>query len=139
MIVDASVAVKWFSNEIYSDFAIQLASTEEKLVASDLLSLEVYSTLCKKSRMGVITDTEAAFLCADWQNILQGRLSFHRRLADYLEDAQKLARTYRHPVADCVYISIAASMNMPLATFDREQAAIAQKLSIPLHFSSIWN
>jgi predicted nucleic acid-binding protein len=50
MAVDASVAVKWFADEVFTPRALALTNVVAQFVAPDLIPAEVASTLLKKAR-----------------------------------------------------------------------------------------
>src|SRR4051812_46292154 len=52
--------------------------------------------------------------------------------APMLRDAVALSLKHRHPIYDCLYLLIAQRRGLPLATFDRRLAALAESLAIPL-------
>lgn len=59
-VVDASVAVKWLVNEIFSDQAAQLLDKELTLIAPELLFAEVTNALWTMCRRGDITKADFA-------------------------------------------------------------------------------
>ena len=60
VVVDASVAVKWFLPEPFSEAAARLLDASCELVAPDLMRLEVGSAFLKALRRGVIGSSDAA-------------------------------------------------------------------------------
>jgi predicted nucleic acid-binding protein len=59
IVVDASVAIKWFVPEVQSEFAIKLLSGKYQLHAPELLLPEFGNIIWKKYRSGQITSDEA--------------------------------------------------------------------------------
>lgn len=121
MIVDASVAVKWVVEEVFSDVATALAGKE--LYAPDLLYIECANILWKKAVRGDLTLAQAARALKELQRspvvvIASGPL---------LEKALALSGALRHPVYDCVYLALAAEQKMPLITADERLARVVAR------------
>ncbi len=118
IVVDASVAVKWFLKEDYSDNAITLLTLEHKLVGPTLAIYEVTSALVRAFRRDDI-DIELATACRDrWlhtvkTNVLRLELD-HRDLIR----GSEIASTIKHSFADCVYLAMAERFDVPLVTAD---------------------
>ena len=61
-IADASIAAKWFFEDVHSDKAIQLLDRGNELFAPDLLLIEFDSILCKRIRREEISEEEGEIL-----------------------------------------------------------------------------
>ncbi|HKO55026.1 MAG TPA: type II toxin-antitoxin system VapC family toxin [Thermoanaerobaculia bacterium] len=59
LVVDASVAIKWFVPEVHSITAIQVLHGEAALAAPDLIYSEFGNTLWKKTRRGELSRASA--------------------------------------------------------------------------------
>lgn len=114
VVVDASVAVKWFVEEERRDLARDVLRDEFELAAPDLLLTEVANALRKKVRQGHVTMEQARAALADLPGLFD-RLVGPR---DTLEQSFEVACQINHPVADCVYIACARSMEATLLTDD---------------------
>lgn len=128
VVVDASCAVKWFVPEKGADIAEALLASGQILVAPDLLPVETMNALLRKQRrreVSVALPPQAL-----------GALSALRLTlvphAPMLSDAATLSLKHRHPIYDCFYLLVAQRRGLPLATFDRRLAALAESLAIPL-------
>ena len=55
LVIDASVAVKWFVPEIYSDVASTLLDSKHHLIAPDLLFIEIGSVVWSRTRFDKMT------------------------------------------------------------------------------------
>jgi len=116
-VVDASVVVKWYLQEEYSDHALTLVSRDYRLHAPDFLLAEVHNTLCAKIRQGQMTIREA--------NIVREGLADRRAVPARLHpsprlytDAFRLAdRTFKS-FYDCLYLALAELLGYPLVTAD---------------------
>jgi predicted nucleic acid-binding protein len=63
VVVDASVAVKWFINENGRERALRVLDTTDRH-APDLIVAEVGNVTWKKTILGEITQAQARFICA---------------------------------------------------------------------------
>jgi len=113
-VVDASVAVKWFVPESYSEEAGQLLKEGTELHAPDLLLPEFGNTLWKKFRRDELTEAEV--------HSVVGALSVVP-LALYpsamlLESALIISMDTSRTVYDGFYLALAALLKSPLVTAD---------------------
>lgn len=115
MIIDASVAVKWFVPEDDSDRALDLAA-RHTLRAPPLLMTEVGNAIWKKLRRGELIEKLEAFArhadLAQVVDIVEGRT---RELA---VRALELAVLLDHAVYDCVYLALAEADDDVVITAD---------------------
>jgi len=65
VVVDASVAVKWFLPEAGANPAVAMLRAGHRLIAPDLLWIEVASVLWKVARRGALTADEAERMASD--------------------------------------------------------------------------
>jgi predicted nucleic acid-binding protein len=128
VVVDASVAVKWFVPEENWPIARQLLALDLAMVAPDILALETISALLRKHRRQEVAESlpgQALGMLA----ALRVEAVPHGPL---LREAAALSLRCRHAVYDCFYLVVAQRRGLPLATFDRRLAALATSLAIPL-------
>ena len=128
VVVDASVAVKWFVPEENWPVARRLLALDLTLVAPDILPMETMSALLRKHRRREVADAlpgQALGMLA----ALRVEAVPHGPL---LREAAALSLRLRHAIYDCFYLLIAQRRGLPLATFDRRLAALAESLAIPL-------
>lgn len=115
MIIDASVAVKWFIPEEGSDRAFALVGLH-RLWAPALLLTEVGNALWKKLRRGEASEQldllarhadlgKAVEIVGDPDGVLATR-------------ALELALELDHPIYDCVYLALAEATEDVLVTAD---------------------
>jgi predicted nucleic acid-binding protein len=98
------------------------------MVAPDILPMETLSALLRKHRRREVADAlpgQALGMLA----ALRLEAVPHGPL---LREAAALSLRLRHAVCDCLYLLLAQRRSLPLATFDRRLAALAESLSIPL-------
>jgi predicted nucleic acid-binding protein len=115
VIIDASVATKWFLPEEGSDVALSLVATE-RLRAPPLLLAEVGNALWKKLRRGELHE----------QFDLLARHADLDQIVEIVEDAAsalatralELALMLDHAIYDCVYLALAEADDDVLVTSD---------------------
>lgn len=114
LVVDASVAVKWFLPEKLSEAADALLMGGHTISAPDLLLVEAANTFWKKTRLGEMDpahgDEALAALTAGAIDI--------RPTTPLLPRALAVARDIAHPVYDCVYLAAAEAWGAVLVTAD---------------------
>lgn len=128
VVVDASVAVKWFVPEENWPVARRLLALDLAMVAPDILAMETMSALLRKHRRREVADSlpgQALGMLA----ALRVEAVPHGPL---LREATALSLRWRHAVYGCLYLLIAQRRGLPLATFDRRLATLAASLAIPL-------
>jgi predicted nucleic acid-binding protein len=128
VVVDASVAVQWFSREPGAEAAARLLGEHRPLIAPDMMPIEVANALWKKVRRGdmAIADLERSLVR------LLGPALVLISTAPMLPRAARLAVELDHPVYDCVYLSLAEDQRATLATADARLRRAARARAIPL-------
>jgi len=116
LVVDASVAIKWFLPEIHSTAATGLLDAQICLCAPDLIGPELGNTLWKKVRRAEITRDEAVEILGAFETLEIETYPSALMLAAAFEIATALERT----VYDSVYLALAVGLNCALVTADRK-------------------
>ncbi len=125
LVVDASVAVKWFFPEIYSEAARQIVLSKREFLAPDLIWPEVGQALLKKVRRNEITSEEAADILRDFSRFpLQ---TYESKIL--LDTAWVLADRHGVSVYDALYLALAMDRDCSLVTADRKFYEALQKSS----------
>ena len=124
LIVDASVAVKWFLQEDGSERARDLAR-EDDLRAPDLILAETYNAVWKRWRRGEATADQLSSALPALKRALD-----LLPLPDLVEAAARLSQQRRHPICDCVYLAAALASGLPLVTADERQFAMARQARV---------
>ena len=119
LVVDASVALKWFVSEDGSDLAVELLNSGEPLIAPDLVLAEVCNAAWKSLRRREIDRAQFDEVATDLTQVFQLLVPLDR----LIRPAAALARELDHPVYDCFYLALAEAENVPLVTADRRLVA----------------
>jgi predicted nucleic acid-binding protein len=131
IVVDASVAVKWFLNETFSKDALALLSVDEKLIGPQLAAYEVAGAFVRARRRGDIDDLELEAITDRWTATIDASILYLQYDPKDLQRASALAASIGHPMADCVYLAMAERFNAPLVTADK---AFIEKVSSDFPF-----
>jgi predicted nucleic acid-binding protein len=115
IVVDASVAVKWFLPEELSTEARRLLVPEYELLAPDLLWAELGNVLWKKHRRGEFDPRTAAQLLGAFSRL---PIEFHAA-ERWTEAALDLAIRHGVTVYDGLYLALAAGNACRVVTADR--------------------
>jgi predicted nucleic acid-binding protein len=116
VVVDASVAVKWYVQEEHSVKAETLLNGSFDLNAPELICPEFGSIIWKKYRRGALTSAESRSTIKAFKN-LTIRLYPHLYL---LESAYVGAELTGQTVYDWSYLALAVSLNCALVTADEK-------------------
>lgn len=118
IVVDASVAVKWFLPEPGADAAQQLLQGSEKLVSPALIRIEVFAAFTRKVRLNELPIEDGRRACDLWSRALATGAVTLFPDERYLPGAIELALKIRHPLQDCLYLAVAEHNAAPLVTAD---------------------
>jgi predicted nucleic acid-binding protein len=126
LIVDASVAVKWFAEEPGSIEAEALLASTDELVAPDFILAEIGNALWKKASRGLLDPRQAAASASNAAGYFDRLIA----LKELTIRSMEIALAVRHPIYDCYYIALAQRENAPLITADERQLAAARKAKV---------
>jgi predicted nucleic acid-binding protein len=119
MVLDASVAVKPYLEEAGAEAATELLTGPGKLLAPELIRLEVAGAICRRVRRGELEAGEAETRCQHWLSAVDDGLFTLTSDRDLLPEAIALATNLKHPLPDCLYLALAIRAHAPLLTSDR--------------------
>ena len=114
LVVDASVAIKWFLPEPDAEPAVALLRAGHRLIAPDLLWIEVASVLWKVARRGSLTAEEAERMISD-------AAAFPVEIIDsgmLLTEALRIATATDRTVYDSLYVALAVRQDAVMVTAD---------------------
>ena len=114
LVIDASVAAKWFFPEEHSAAAMRLLSPRNTLLAPDLIWAEVANIAWKRHRRKEITLDEARAIVAD---LVRMPLEIVRS-SDLLPAAFDLAAATGRTVYDSLYLALAIARRAKFVTAD---------------------
>jgi predicted nucleic acid-binding protein len=118
VVVDSSVAIKWFVEEPYSVEAHRLLEAYEAgtliLLAPDLLYAEVGNIVWKKHRFQGLAAEDADEILAAFRLVTFVVTS----CAALLEEAYRLAVTHQRTVYDAMYLALSQREHCPWVTAD---------------------
>lgn len=115
LVIDASVAAKWFTEEEHAEEALRLLGGENPLHAPDFFVLEMDSILCKWMRRGIISEDDAELVRATLREIPIQKHPF----APLQDSAYTIASQTGQSVYDCLYVALAALLKGRMLTADR--------------------
>jgi predicted nucleic acid-binding protein len=120
LILDASIAVKWFLSEPDSPAAIKLQEDFHRgihqLLAPDILPVEVTHALTRAERRGVLFPGETSGLLPELLLNGPGLYSY----LDLLPRAVEISSMARIGVYDCLYVALAEKERCELVTADEK-------------------
>ena len=115
VVIDASVALKWFIEEEGSPQASALLTAADMLIAPDLIVAEVANAGWKAVRAGAMLpeqhDHAAVRLPLAFDHLVP--------LASLAPRAVAISRALNHPMYDCFYLALAEERAATLVTADR--------------------
>ena len=120
IVLDASLATKLVLAEEGSAAALDFATRYDgRLAGPDLLLTEVCGAIVRHANQDKrLTETSVRALerwTDDWDS---GVIHSYRVTADLTARAASMALELGHPLADCVYLALAAQLDCDLATCD---------------------
>ena len=119
LVVDASVAIKWYVPEPHSSKAVPLLDGRAQLLAPDLLTAELGNILWKKTRAGEITKEDAAGIAEAFVSACPVTLWSSSLL---LQGALNIATALQRPIYDALYLALAVAQNCSFFTADARLA-----------------
>ena len=114
LVVDASVAIKWFVRENDSDIAERVLTTTAPLHAPTLLLSEFANGLWKNHKRNLISADQAGRAMA----VLPQSINVWRPSERFLQDALQMALELDHPIYDMVYLAQARDGGGQVVTAD---------------------
>jgi predicted nucleic acid-binding protein len=115
LVVDASVAVKWYVPEVGSTEAAALLEQGNQLSAPSLLAAEMGNILWKKVRRNELAVDDARTIIATFSTACPLTLQPDLR---YLPVALDIAAAYDRTVYDSLYLALAAASGGQMITAD---------------------
>lgn len=126
LVVDASVAIEWFVEEVRSDAARTVLDSGEPLIPPDLVVPEACNAAWKKVRRGELSQQHGVAVARALP------MSFDRLIAtaDLAPRAFSLGHRFDHPLYDCFYVVLAEVESATLVTDDAHLLALARRAGL---------
>jgi predicted nucleic acid-binding protein len=125
LIVDASVATKWFLDEEKCEEA-RLVLQDAAIVAPELILLETHNAVWKRWRRSEATAEQVDSVVP----LLMQTVDRLHRVSELAPSAAALSRSLRHPIYDCLYVALAVRDGLPLLTADGRQFKLARQAGV---------
>lgn len=114
LVVDASVAFKWFVPEVGSEKALTLLDLEMELIAPELICVEVVNAMWARLRgrdnfRQIVTNAAA---------VLPRLIDTVVPIGDLIPRALEMTMELNHPLYDCIYLALAERQLCRLVTAD---------------------
>ena len=122
LVVDASVAVKWFVEENLREEARLLVKQGHELVSPDFILIETANIAWKKALRGEIGKDQARTIVAAIPQYVPTLYPS----SELMDRALELAFALNHPVYDCLYLSCADIADGVLITADEKLCEAVQ-------------
>jgi predicted nucleic acid-binding protein len=119
MVVDASVALKWYLDEDDSEQALALLVSDERLIAPDLIVAELCNGAWRLIRRGELREEQLGIIARRAPDAFAAL----RSSAELAARAAAIALELDHPVYDCFYLALGEAENAPLVSADRRLIA----------------
>lgn len=119
VVIDASVALKWYWSEPDSEAALAFLESDERLIAPELIMAELCNAAWRLIRLRRMRVGQMQILAA------RAPRAFARlhALAPLAPRAGAIALATEHPVYDCFYLALSEAQDVPLVTADRRLVA----------------
>ena len=114
VVIDASVAAKWFLLESDRQLARALQQSSEEIIAPELVIVEVMNVIWKNLRLGNVGADQIALIT----HSLPRQFSRLVEVTPLAVAAMEIAISLDHPIYDCFYIALAERERCELITAD---------------------
>ena len=111
--------MKWFIPEAGEEAAAKLLVGKKRLIATNLIRLEVTGAIIRRFREGHLSEKKAREGTQAWEAMLQHRVVRLVPDAELFDDAVQMAFLAKHTLADCLYLAVAKGLGAPVITADK--------------------
>jgi predicted nucleic acid-binding protein len=116
LVIDASVALKWFlADEPNADRALAIVGDQAALTAPDLLVAEVCNAAWRLTKLGGINPAQLDEIALALPRFFESLVS----AAGLAARAVSIAGQLDHPVYDCLYLALAEAERAVVVTADK--------------------
>jgi predicted nucleic acid-binding protein len=130
IVIDASLAVKWYLDEAWADEAEALLfEYEGDIAVPDIFISEVIGALVRRANMDKAMRSGSEASTTRFQALFDtGSIVAIRFLPPAVVRAATLAIDLGHPLKDCIYLALAMELDCDLVTCDGRFAAKAREI-----------
>ena len=121
LVVDASVALKWFVPEVDGDAARRLLTSGVTLHAPRFLAVETINAAWKNWRKQLIGEDVVGGVSGK----IEALIDVWHVDETLLREATDLARGLNHPLFDCLYLVLAKRLGAKVVTADKRLLGVA--------------
>jgi predicted nucleic acid-binding protein len=125
-VFDASVAVKWFVDEVLHEEAVLMLDNLPTAQAPDFIVVEVANVAWKKHTRSEITEQQARDIVFD----VRAYVPVLHPSIELVEHALDISLTLDHPVYDCLYLACAETTDSILVTADDRLHRVVQQTDL---------
>ena len=131
IVVDASLATKWFLDEVDSEQSRRFLNAQRgQLCGPDVLAIEVSRALVAAVNARRVDALAMRSAIHVWlQKVSLAALTLHPLQTRLIQHGVDVALQLGHPLTDCLYLALAIDLDCDLATCD----AKFQARAAPLH------
>ncbi len=126
LVIDASVAVKWFVNEDRAAEAQALLSLDSDLLAPTSILYEIFHALWDKARTGLLPASRLPELA----DVVPTPFTALIPLEHLYAAAAAMAQSHTLAIYDCAYIALAMREHAELVTADERMFAVARRVKV---------
>jgi predicted nucleic acid-binding protein len=128
IVIDASVAAKWYFLEPFTPEALALLDEQEgHIFCPDIFIVEMVGALVRRANMAKPMRQKSSESIARFTSLFDDKLLI-RRLMDVpdIAHASTIALQIGHPLKDCIYLVLAMALACDLVTCDAKFATKAK-------------
>lgn len=116
IVLDASIAVKWFADEIHADAARRLLTDRYDLLAPELIYAEVANAFLKRWRRKEMSRESVDDAVTQFRRAPLKTAA----VVGLLAAAWRIAARHDRSIYDALYVALASSQSCALVTADRK-------------------
>ncbi len=118
IVLDASVAAKWFLTEAGADKATDILEGGASVAAPALIAVEIAAAITRRHRVGELPEAQAELRLAEARDLFGSTAIVLVDDIALLPRASEIAIALKHPLQDCLYIACAEKLGVDLITAD---------------------
>lgn len=130
LVIDASVAAKWFFEEAGSKEAHALLRSQRRLYAPAHITVEITTAILRCHREGKFIEERTRAALESWDQLLTRGVVRLIPTDDLLRPAREIAIQIRHAFADCLYLAAGQRRNAEVLTADRTMRDRSQECDV---------